>query len=49
MKKLLSIVAAAIFMVSCGMTDKAKQVDKTLSIHLIGIAYLCRTYQYSEI
>ncbi len=23
--------------------------DKTLSIHLIGIAYLCRTYQYSEI
>ena len=29
MKKLLSIVAAAIFMVSCGMTDKAKQVDYT--------------------
>lgn len=29
MKKLLSIVAAAIFMVSCGMADKAKQVDYT--------------------
>ncbi len=29
MKKLLSIVAATIFMVSCGMTNKAKQVDYT--------------------
>lgn len=29
MKKLLSIVAAAVFMVSCGMTNKAKQVDYT--------------------
>lgn len=29
MKKLLSIVAAAIFMVSCGMINKAKQVDYT--------------------
>lgn len=29
MKRLLSIVAAAIFMVSCGMTNKAKQVDYT--------------------
>ena len=29
MKKLLSIVAAAIFMVSCGTINKAKQVDYT--------------------
>lgn len=29
MKKLLSILAATIFMTSCGMTNRAKQVDYT--------------------